>query len=188
MAVRIRRAIDGSLVDDLRSLRAGDECLISGPVFCLRDATCKKLQALIAADEALPVKLAGQVLFFAGPTPPRAGRVAGSIGPTTAARMDAATVALMDAGAIATIGKGARSPAIAEVCRRTGGVYFGAVGGIAALLARHVTAEEIVAYPELGTEALRRLTLVAFPVFVAVDSHGSDWYSEAPRRFLEELR
>ena len=186
-AYRIQVRADERPCADLRTLQAGDECLLSGTVYTARDATCARLLAELDQSGTLPYGLAGQILFFAGPTPACAGRVVGSIGPTTAARMDEATVALMDAGLNATIGKGRRSPAVAEACQRTGGVYFGAVGGIAALLARHVTVVEVVAYPELGTEALMRLTLEGFPVFVATDSQGIDWYQEAPQRFLAQI-
>ncbi|MCL2024381.1 MAG: fumarate hydratase C-terminal domain-containing protein [Coriobacteriia bacterium] len=153
-------------------LRVGEDVELSGPVYTVRDATCVRLLAELATTGALPYDLTGATLFFCGPTPPRAGRPFGSVGPTTAARMDEATVALMDAGIVATIGKGARSAAVVDACERTGGLYFGAIGGIAALLARHVVETEDIAYPELGTEALRRFTLDRFPAFVAVDSQG----------------
>jgi len=172
---------------DLSELHAGDECLLTGVVYTARDATCRRLAAALEKTAHLPFGLEGQTLFFAGPTPGRAGQVVGSIGPTTARRMDEATVAMMDAGIVATIGKGSRSRDVAEACRRNRGVYFGAVGGIAALLARHVRTQEVIAYPELGTEALIRLEIDRFPVFVALDSQGTDWYEEAPKRFLASL-
>lgn len=158
------------------ALRIGQEVRLSGPVYTMRDAG--HLRALDALHETgqLPFNLAGQTLFYAGPTPAAAGRPLGSVGPTTASRMDFATPELMDAGIVACIGKGKRSEAVIEACKRNEAVYFAAVGGIAALLATHVRTSEEVAWEDLGTEALRRLELDDFPCFVAVDSQGSDLY------------
>lgn len=164
----------------LASLRAGDEVRLSGPVFTARDATHARLLDELAATGHLPFGLEGQTLFYAGPTPPAHGRPAGAVGPTTAKRMDAATPALLAAGVVATIGKGSRSPAVRDAHVRTGSVYFAAVGGAAALLATHVRSAETVAYPELGTEALVRMELDDFPVFVAIDVLGNDLYASAP--------
>jgi len=172
--------------ETLAMLRAGDEVVLFGDVFTARDATHARLLAELETTGELPFGLAGQTLFYAGPTPPAAGRPVGAVGPTTAKRMDAATPALMRAGIVATIGKGARSSEVREACVATGGVYFAAVGGAAALLATHVTAAEPVAYPELGTEALVRMRLEAFPAFVAIDAHGADLYGSAPRAWREE--
>lgn len=169
----------------LRELRAGDAVELFGDVYTARDATHVRLLAELARTGQLPFGLEGQVLFYAGPTPPAAGRPAGAVGPTTARRMDFATPALMDAGIVATIGKGARGPEVIDACVRTGGVYFAAVGGAAALLATHVIEMEPVAYPELATEALVRMRLDAFPAFVAVDSVGGDLYQEAPALWRE---
>ncbi len=154
--------------------------LLSGPVFTARDATHARLLAALPIDGELPFGLAGQTLFYAGPTPPAHGRPAGSVGPTTAKRMDAATPALLEAGIVATIGKGGRSSVVVEACRKTGSVYFAAVGGAAALLATHVVAAETIAWPELGTEALVRMMLADFPVYVAIDATGTDVYAQAP--------
>jgi tartrate/fumarate subfamily iron-sulfur-dependent hydro-lyase beta chain len=167
----------------LAQLHAGDTALLSGPVYTARDAGHERLLAALAADGELPFELAGQVLFYAGPTPPAAGRPVGAVGPTTAKRMDAATPALMRAGIVATIGKGSRAPEVRDACIETGGVYFAAVGGAAALLAQHVTAAEPVAWDDLGTEALVRMTLSDFPVFVAIDAEGNDLYESAPREW-----
>ena len=165
---------------ELATLTAGDEVVLTGVAFTARDAAHARIAEALERDGALPFGLAGATLFYAGPTPPAAGRPAGAIGPTTAKRMDAWTPALLEAGIVATIGKGARSAEVAAACVKTGSVYFAAVGGAAALLARHVTASEVVAWPELGTEALRRVTLDRFPVFVAIDTRGGDLYAEAP--------
>jgi fumarate hydratase class I/fumarate hydratase subunit beta len=171
---------------DLAGLRAGDEVVLSGPVFTARDAGHERLlEANFAAGE-LPHGLVGQTLFYAGPTPPAAGRPVGAVGPTTAKRMDAATPALLRAGIVATIGKGARSEEVRLACIETGSVYFAAVGGAAALLARHVTAVDPVAWDDLGTEALVRMTLEGFPVFVAIDTEGNDLYANAPAEWRAE--
>jgi tartrate/fumarate subfamily iron-sulfur-dependent hydro-lyase beta chain len=163
----------------LRTLPVGTSVLLSGVVYTARDATHVRLVAELERDGVLPHGLTGQTLFYAGPTPPAAGRAAGSVGPTTAKRMDAWTPALLDAGIAATIGKGARSSAVRDACTRTGAVYLAAVGGAAALLATRVTSAEVVAYPELGTEALVRMTLEDFPVWVAIDAEGRDLYADA---------
>ena len=165
--------------EDLARLRAGDEVLLSGPVFTARDATHARLVQELERDGVLPYELPGQTLFYAGPTPPAAGRPAGAVGPTTAKRMDAWTPQLLNAGIVAAIGKGARSPAVRDAFAAHGAVYFAAVGGAAALLATRVAAAEPVAYADLGTEALVRLELHDFPVLVAIDATGRDLYEIA---------
>lgn len=168
--------------DELAALSIGDEVALSGTVYTARDATHVRIVECLERDGVLPFGLAGQTLFYAGPTPPAAGRPAGSVGPTTAKRMDAWTPALLRAGVCATIGKGGRSAEVVAACAETGAVYFAAVGGAAALLARHVTAMEPVAWPELGTEALVKVTLDRFPAFVAIDARGNDLYASAPKQ------
>jgi fumarate hydratase subunit beta len=172
--------------DALGALRAGDEVEFSGPVYAARDATHARLSVELECDGRLPYGLEGQMLFYAGPTPPAAGRVAGAVGPTTAKRMDAFTPRLLAAGIAATIGKGPRSEDVRKACVRNGAVYFAVVGGAAALLARHVVDTEVVAYEELGPEALVRMTLDAFPAFVAIDVVGGDLYAEAAREGSRE--
>jgi tartrate/fumarate subfamily iron-sulfur-dependent hydro-lyase beta chain len=166
-------------VETLRSLPVGTAVLLSGPVFAARDATHERLAAELERDGALPHGLAGQVLFYAGPSPATAGRPAGAVGPTTAKRMDAWTPRLLEAGIAATLGKGARTEAVRHACVATGAVYLAAVGGAAALLATRVRSIDVVAYPELGTEALARMELDGFPAWVAIDAHGRDLYAEA---------
>ncbi|HSQ22188.1 MAG TPA: fumarate hydratase C-terminal domain-containing protein [Coriobacteriia bacterium] len=175
-AVRITLPVGG---ETLRALPVVTAVLLSGPVYTARDATHARLAAELEATGSLPYGLAGQVLFYAGPTPPAAGRPAGAVGPTTAKRMDVWTPALLAAGIIATIGKGARSEAVRRACAEHDAVYLAAVGGAAALLARHVTSTVTVAYPELGTEALVRMELDALPVWVAIDAAGRDLYAES---------
>ena len=161
----------------LARLEAGDSCLLTGPLYTLRDAGHVRLLAeLEAAGGALPYGLDGQAIFYAGPTPEAAGRPFGAVGPTTASRMDFATPALFEAGIVAAIGKGKRSPEVVRSCQETGSVYLCTVGGIAALLAKSVTESELVGWEDLGTEALRKLTLKDFPTYVAIDTKGGDLY------------
>ena len=166
--------------EKLSGLVVGEAVLLTGDVYTARDATHERIAAEIERDRRLPYGLEGQTVFYAGPTPPAADRPAGAIGPTTASRMDPWTPALLGLGLAATIGKGPRSEAVVRACAEHGAVYFAAVGGTAALLAKHVTAMETVAYEELGTEALVRVTLRDFPVFVAIDASGRDLFAEAP--------
>lgn len=165
----------------LKELRAGDACLLTGPMFTLRDAGHVRLLAELdaAASDELPYGLCGQALFYAGPTPSAAGRPFGAIGPTTSSRMDFAAPRLYDAGIAATIGKGVRSREVREACIRNSTVYFVTVGGAAAYLAKCVESSETLAYDDLGTEALRRVEVVDFPVFVGVDVLGNDIYELA---------
>lgn len=173
--------------DVLAELAAGDEVVLSGPVYTARDATHERIAAELARTGGLPFGLAGQMLFYAGPTPPAAGRAVGSVGPTTASRMDAVTPRLLEAGIVATLGKGGRSSEVRDACVRTRSVYFAAVGGSAALLATHVRSLEPVAWPELGTEALMRMDLDRFPAFVAIDVRGNDLYVTAPAQWRDSM-
>ncbi|MEE8721656.1 MAG: fumarate hydratase C-terminal domain-containing protein [Eggerthellaceae bacterium] len=167
----------------LATLRAGDACTLTGPLYTLRDAGHMRLLAEMdtRGTDELPYGLAGQTIFYAGPTPASAGRPFGAIGPTTASRMDFAAPRLYRAGVAATLGKGVRSDAVRAACRETGSVYFIAVGGAAAYLAKCVVSEQVVAYPDLGTEALRRIEVKDFPVFVGIDVTGACVYDEVGR-------
>lgn len=169
--------------EELASLRAGDACVLTGPMYTLRDAGHIRLLAELdeQGDDTLPYGLAGQAIFYAGPTPAAAGRPFGAIGPTTSSRMDFAAARLHEAGVAATIGKGVRSKEVKDACVRTGSVYFVTVGGAAAYLAKCVTSSETLAYDDLGTEALRRIEVQDFPVFVGVDTQGNDVYDLAQR-------
>ena len=163
--------------EKIANLSAGQRCFISGEIYTLRDAGhVRLLEELERNNGHLPYGLEGQTIFYAGPTPAAAGRPFGAIGPTTAGRMDFAAPRLYDAGILATIGKGTRSETVHDACRRNRTVYFVATGGAAALLAKHIESSEIVAYEDLGTEALRRLIVKDFPVFVGIDSGGVDVY------------
>jgi len=168
---------------DVERLAAGDPVLISGAVLTARDAAHRRLFDLLQAGEELPVDLAGQIIYYVGPTPPRPGAVIGSAGPPPPGRMDAYTPALLAQGLKGMIGKGLRSPEVIEALRAHRAVYFAGIGGAAAVLAGHVKAAEVVAYPDLGTEAIRRLVLADFPAVVANDCRGGDLYREAPQAF-----
>ena len=177
-AIKLELPLDRN---SIAQLRAGDACLLTGPLYTLRDAGhMRLLQEMDAScDDKLPYGLDGQAVFYAGPTPPAAGRPFGAIGPTTSSRMDFAAPRLHDAGVVATIGKGVRSQAVKDACVRNGAVYFVTVGGAAAYLAKCVKESETLAYDDLGTEALRRVMVSAFPVFVGIDVLGNDIYDLA---------
>jgi fumarate hydratase subunit beta len=177
------RSIKTPLTDELcASLYAGDMILLSGEVFAARDAAHRRLQETLRRGEALPFDIRGAVIFYAGPSPTRPGRIIGSIGPTTSYRMDPFAPQLMELGMKGMIGKGKRSPEVVAAMERHKAVYFGAIGGIAALTARCVRSVEMVAYADLGPEAILRLELVDLPVVVVNDTRGRDLYEEALRR------
>ncbi|MDO5042648.1 MAG: fumarate hydratase C-terminal domain-containing protein [Slackia sp.] len=161
---------------ELAKLRAGDACLVSGEMFMLRDAGHVRLLAELDRRGSLPYGLDGATIFYAGPSPAAAGRPFGAVGPTTASRMDFAAPTLHRAGIVATVGKGVRGQEVVRACRETGSVYFVATGGAAALLARCVVSGEVVAYDDLGTEALRRIEVCDLPIFVGIDTQGKCIY------------
>lgn len=160
----------------VRLLRAGDEVIISGTVYTARDMAHQRLCRLIDEGKTLPIELAGAILYFVGPTPPRPGRVIGSAGPTTSARMDAFSPKLIAKGLRAMIGKGYRSAEVREAMQTYGAVHLATLGGAGALLSKHITASEVAAYEDLGTEAIRKLTVVDFPAIVAYDAAGNSIY------------
>ena len=162
--------------EELAELESGDKVLLTGTMYTMRDAGHARCLEYLNEHGELPFGLEGQVLFYAGPTGPTPTRPFGAIGPTTASRMDFATPALMDAGIMASIGKGKRSEAVREACVRNGGVYFAAVGGVAALLAESVKSSETIAWEDLGTEALRRISVEDFPCYVDIDTKGNRLY------------
>lgn len=157
-------------------LRAGDRALITGVVYTARDAAHKRLAGMLERGEDLPFELKGQVIFYAGPCPAKPGRVIGSVGPTTSGRMDVYAPALLDLGLAGMIGKGPRSREVVDSMIKNGAVYFAATGGAGALLAESVKEAEVIAFPELGAEAIRRLRVEDFPAFVAIDSRGGNLY------------
>ncbi|MCL2136240.1 MAG: FumA C-terminus/TtdB family hydratase beta subunit [Coriobacteriia bacterium] len=153
----------------LRLLKVGEEIRLFGTVYTMRDAGHQRCLDYLSEHGELPFGLAGQALFYAGPTPARAGRPFGAIGPTTAARMDGFAPQLYEAGIKLTLAKGKRSEAVAQACKKTGGVYLTTVGGAAALLGRHVLAARLIAWADLGPEALYQLELADFPAWVAIN-------------------
>ena len=161
---------------DVKLLKAGDEVLISGAVYTARDMAHKRLCELIDAGQELPIDLTGQVIYFAGPTPPSQGQVIGAAGPTTSSRMDAFSPKLIAAGLKGMIGKGYRSDQVRAALTEYGAVHFSTIGGAGALLSKHITSAEVVAYEELGTEAIRKLDVADFPAIVAYDAHGNTVY------------
>ena len=165
--------------EDIAKLRVGDICYLSGSMYTLRDAGHIRLLEELKEAKELPYNLGGQTIFYAGPTPKRAGRPFGAIGPTTASRMDFAAPDLYRAGIVATIGKGRRSEAVRDACKETGSVYFVSTGGAAAFLAKCIESSQTLAYHELGTEALRKIEVTDFPVFVGIDTRGNDIYSRS---------
>ena len=159
-----------------RSLQAGQRVLISGPILTGRDAAHKRLYDLLQAGEELPIKLEGEIIFFVGPTPARPGKVSGSAGPTTSSRMDAYSPALLEAGLRGMIGKGYRGEKVREALKEFGAVHLAAGGGLGALLGSKIKEANILAYEDLGTEAIRRLVVEDLPVIVAYDAHGGSVY------------
>lgn len=175
--------------EDVRNLSAGDEVLISGIIYTGRDAAHRKLCALIAEGKDLPVDLRGQVIYFAGPTPAKPGRVIGSVGPTTSYRMDQYSPTLIrQAGLRGMIGKGQRNMGVKDAMIEGPAVYFAAVGGAGALLSGKIVECETAAYPELGPEAIYKCTVKDFPVIVATDCRGRDLYEYGPASFRDEHR
>ncbi len=183
MSIRLTAPLTGEAA---RALRAGDTCLLSGTVYAARDAAHARLVRLLLEGLPLPFPLEGSVIYYVGPTPAPKGRAIGSAGPTTSYRMDAYSPALIAAGSLGMIGKGTRGEAVISAMKAHGAVYFAATGGLGALLSRCVERSEVVAYPELGPEAVLRLTVKDMPLTVAIDSLGGSLYELGPRRYLEE--
>ncbi|MBT9172755.1 MAG: Fumarate hydratase class I, anaerobic [Syntrophomonadaceae bacterium] len=178
------KALKAPLTDeDVLQLRAGDNVLISGVIYTGRDAAHKKLVDLLEAGKPLPVDLRGQMIYYVGPAPAKPGKVIGSAGPTTSGRMDAYTPALLALGLKACIGKGSRSQEVKDALVRCKGLYLAATGGAAALLAKTVSKAEVVAYPELGAEAIYRLEVADFPATVVNDAFGGDVYEAGRRQY-----
>lgn len=166
----------------IASLRAGDSVRITGTIYTARDAAHKRLVEMIGRGEAPPFGFEGQIVYYAGPSPARPGAVVGSIGPTTSGRMDAYSPFLIERGLRAMIGKGLRDAVVRRAIVEHGGVYFAAVGGAAALIARSVRKAEVVAFPDLGAEAIHRLEVEDFPAIVAIDARGEDVYERQAGR------
>lgn len=170
--------------EEARALKCGESCLITGTIYTARDAAHKRLCELAAKGEPLPFDIEGAVIYFVGPTPAKPGQVIGSAGPTTSYRMDAYSPTLIALGQTGMIGKGKRGEAVVEAMREHGAVYLGAIGGLGALLGQCVKKAEVIAYPDLGAEAVRRLEVENFPVVVVIDSEGRNLYETGRRAYL----
>jgi fumarate hydratase subunit beta len=162
----------------VHSLRAGDEVAISGVIYTARDMAHKRLCTAIERGEKLPIELDGAIIYFVGPSPARQGHVIGAAGPTTSSRMDSFSPALIALGLRGMIGKGYRDDKVREALKEYGAVHLSATGGAGALLSKHITSAEVIAYEDLGTEAIRKLQVEDFPVLVAYDSVGGKVYKE----------
>lgn len=185
MAIHMTLPLDRTA---LQSLKAGDEVLLSGVMYTGRDAAHKRMIACLDAGEPLPVDVNGQVIYYVGPCPSPPGKPIGSAGPTTSGRMDAYAPRLLDLGLAGMIGKGLRNAEVKAAMVRNGAVYFGAIGGAAALLAQRVAQAEVVAFEDLGTEAIHRLVVRDFPVFVVIDASGRDLYETGRAAAEEQLK
>ncbi|BCJ86389.1 Fe-S-containing hydro-lyase [Effusibacillus dendaii] len=171
--------------ETISTLRAGDRVLISGTVYTARDAAHKRMIELLERGEKLPIDIQGQTIYYVGPTPAKPGQVIGSAGPTTSGRMDKYAPTLLDLGLKGMIGKGYRNQEVKDSIVKNKAVYFAAVGGSGALLARAIKSQEIVAYEDLGPEAIRRLTIENFPAVVINDMYGNDLYMEGKEKYRE---
>ena len=168
------------------SLHAGDYVYLTGTIYTARDAAHKRMYEALQKGEQLPLEMKNNVIYYMGPSPARTGRPIGSAGPTTASRMDKYAPALLDLGLKGMIGKGKRTKEVKEAVMRNGAVYFAAVGGAGALLSRSITSSQVIAYDDLGTEAIRRLEVRDFPVIVVMDARGNDLYETAIRDYCRE--
>jgi len=168
------------------SLCAGDYVYLTGTIYTARDAAHKRIDEALKKKEPLPLELKNNVIYYMGPSPARTGRPIGSAGPTTASRMDKYTPALLDLGLKGMIGKGRRSDAVKDAIVRNGAVYFAAVGGAGALLSRSIVSSEVIAYEDLGTEAIRKLEVRNFPVIVVMDARGNNLYDTAISQYCKE--
>lgn len=172
--------------EEARKLKAGDSCLISGVIYTARDAAHKRLCELVAQGKELPLDIKDSIIYFVGPTPAKPGQAIGSAGPTTSYRMDAYSPILISEGQTGMIGKGKRGPEVIAAMKEHGAVYFGAIGGCGALLSKCIKKAEIIAYEDLGAEAIRRLEVEDFPVIVVIDSEGNNLYETGRAAYLAQ--
>lgn len=178
------KKIEAPLTDEaVLSLKTGDNVLINGVIYTARDAAHKKMVELMDQGESLPIDLQGQIIYYVGPTPAKPGQVIGSAGPTTSGRMDAYTPRMLEKGMKACIGKGLRNQTVKDALQQYKGLYLAAVGGAGALLSQKIKKSEVVAYPELGAEAIHRLEVEDFPATVINDAYGNDLYAEGAKAY-----
>ncbi|WP_142413409.1 Fe-S-containing hydro-lyase [Hathewaya massiliensis] len=174
--------------EKVKDLRAGDSVLITGVIYTARDAAHKRLVELIKEGKELPMDVKDSIIYYVGPTPSKPGMAFGSGGPTTSYRMDPYAPELLEIGLKGMIGKGLRSEEVIESMKKNKGVYFGAIGGAAALIGKSVKKAEVIAYEDLGAEAIRRLEVVDFPAVVVIDSEGNNLYKEGQKAYLDSLK
>ena len=174
--------------EEARKLKSGDSCLLSGMIYTARDAAHKRLCELIEQGKALPFDVEDSVIYFVGPTPAKPGEVIGSAGPTTSYRMDAYSPVLIKQGQTGMIGKGKRNSDVINAMKEHGAVYFGAIGGCGALLSQCIKRSEVIAYEDLGAEAIRRLEVENFPVVVVIDSEGNNLYETGPAAYRNQMK
>lgn len=172
---------------DLENLKAGDKVLISGIIYTARDAAHKRLIDLLNEGKELPFDIKNQIIYYVGPSPAKPGSAIGSAGPTTSYRMDSFAPELLDIGLKGMIGKGKRNDEVIEAIKRNKAVYFGAIGGAAALIARSIVKAEVIAYDDLGSEAIRKLEVKDFPAIVVIDSEGNNLYEIGQKEYLNSL-
>ena len=171
--------------EDANSLRAGDYVYITGTIYTARDAAHKRMYEALEKNQQLPIEMANNIIYYMGPSPAREGRPIGSAGPTTASRMDKYAPKLLNLGLKGMIGKGKRSQAVRDAIVRNGSVYFAAIGGAGAILSKCIKKSEVIAYDDLGTEAIRKLYVEDFPVIVVIDSEGNNLYETAIEKYKE---
>ncbi|WZL72735.1 Fe-S-containing hydro-lyase [Clostridiaceae bacterium 35-E11] len=169
---------------EIKTLKAGDSILLTGIIYTARDAAHKRLVDLLEKGEMLPFNIKEQVIYYVGPTPAKEGQPIGSAGPTTSYRMDSYTPALLEQGLKGMIGKGLRSPEVIEAMKKHKAIYFGAIGGAAALTAKCVKSAEIIAYEDLGAEAVRKLYVEDLPLVVVIDAEGNNFYEMGQKEYL----
>ena len=183
MNVEINAPIDKKALSELN---AGDMVFISGTIYTARDAAHKRMSETLAKGESLPFDVKDNLIYYMGPSPAREGRPIGSAGPTTASRMDKYAPALLDLGLGGMIGKGKRNKDVIDAMTRNGAVYFAAIGGAGALLSKAIVESEVIAYDDLGTEAVRKLKVERFPAIVVIDSRGNNLYETAIEEYKAE--
>lgn len=171
--------------DKLRELKAGDSVLISGTIYTGRDAAHKRMIEALEKGESLPFDIKNQIIYYVGPCPAKPGHIIGSCGPTTSGRMDAYAPILIEKGLTGMIGKGLRNQQVVEAMMQYGSIYFGAIGGAGALIAKTVKSQEIIAYEDLGTEAIRKLVVENFPVVVIIDHKGNNLYETGRKEYQD---
>lgn len=174
--------------DKLKGLKAGDSILLSGVIYSARDAAHKRLIDLLNEGKELPLNIKDETIYYVGPSPAKPGNVIGSAGPTTSYRMDAYAPRLMDLGLKGMIGKGARNKEVIDAIVRNGAVYFGAIGGAAALIAKSIVKSEIIAYEDLGAEAIRRMEVKDMPLVVIIDTEGNNLYEIGQKDYLDSIK